>query len=130
MKSITAMKSFNLLSMNFIRLFNITKAKNQYILNMIDYFFRFIILTSLLSASIREMITLLRRTFLRFLRSAAIYLNIRTHFNNKIMKNYCKETKITMKFAPAAAHKSVSIIERLNKILQQAFKRIMFLTLK
>ena len=130
LKLITAMKSFNPLSINFIELFNIIKAKNQYVFNIVDYFFRFMISTSLSSASVREIIMLLRMTFSRFSRSAAIYLNIRTHFNNKVMKNYCEKAEIMMIFTPAARHKFMGIIERLSEILQQAFKRIMSLMLK
>ena len=41
------------------------------------------------------------------------------------MKDYCQETGITIVFAPAAAHKSVGMIERANETLQQAFKKTM-----
>ena len=130
LKPITATKPFDLLGMDFVGPFNITKAGNQYVLNIVDYFSGFMIPTSLPSASGRETITSLRRTFSRFPRPAATYLDIGTHFNNKAMKDYCEEAGITMIFAPAAAHKSVGMIERSNEILQQAFKRTMSPTLE
>ena len=47
-----------------------------------------------------------------------------THFTSQNLRKYFWKKNIAVLFAPSASHKLVGLIEKLNNILQQAFKKM------
>ena len=57
-------------------------------------------------------------------KSYVVYMDVSSHVTSQKLRIYFQKKDIAVVFAPSTSHKSVGMIENLNNILQQAFKKM------
>ncbi len=112
------------MKMDFIGPFERSAYGNTYIYNLVDYFSRHIYLHPTVGAGTNNVIL----SFDHYLRANpkpyAVYMDSGSHFTDLKLRTYFQKKDIAIVFASSASHKSVSLIEKSNNILQQAFKKM------
>ena len=121
---INVMQVFDLLGMDFIGPFKVSSAGSKFILNVVDYFSRYMIPTFTVSNGTDDVIQALSRIFQTFTTPGAFDLDRGSHFDNQKLRDLLSSRNVVVVYAPSSAHKSVGQIEKVNDILQKAFKRM------
>lgn len=121
---INVIQVFDFLGMDFIEPFKVSSAAFKFILNVVDYFSRYMIPTLTVNNRIDDVIQALSRTFQMFTTSGAFYVDRGSHFDNQKLQDFLSSRNVVVVYALSSLHKSVGQIEKANNILQKAFKRM------
>ena len=115
---------YELMGIDFIGPFNKSAYGNTYIYNLVDYFSRHIYRHPTSGAGTKHVITLFDHYFKANPKAYAVYIDLGSYFINQKLRTYFQKRDIAVVFAPSTSYKSVCMIEKSNKILKQAFKKM------
>ena len=110
--------------MDFIGPFERFAYGNTYIYNLVDYFLRHIYPHPTANTGTNNVILLFNHYLQVNPKPYAIHMDTGSHFTSQKLYSYFQKKDIAVIFASSASHKSVSLIEKSNDILQQAFKKM------
>ncbi len=115
--------SFQLIEMNFIDSLVIIRAEHTYILNVVCYFNRFMILFACRSANVKNFIWSLRLFISMYRTSHAIYCDREQHFDNEMLREHLRFYDIVIDYSSFDAFKSTDMIEMFNRLLEEILRK-------
>ena len=112
------------MGIDFISSFKKSAYSNIYIYNLVNYFLRHIYSHPTSRPGTNDVIILFDYYLQANPKFYAVYIDVSSYFTNQKLQTYFQKKDIAVVFALSTSHKSVDIIEKLNDILQQAFKKM------
>lgn len=109
--------------MNFINPLIIIKSKNKFLLNVMCYFSKFVIIFATKDANLESVIMCLKLFFLIYRTSFAFYCDKGQHFDNTELRDFLKIKKIAINYSPSESSKSIEMTEVFNKILKDVLRK-------
>ena len=121
---VISLRPFALLAMDHIGPFPESPRGNTYILNIIDYFSRFIVARAVPNLISELTVTILKEIFSEYPIPIAIYTDRGSSFRSQTTEQFMQRYGILFRYAPTACKRSIGMIERANGILQERLERI------
>ena len=109
---------FELFGMDFIGPLPRTTQGNQYILHVIDYFSRYSFTEASATNTVLDVVARLTRLFQEFTKPLAFYFDSGHHFDNDTLRSFLSKRGIRFKYGPSGSSKSMGLVERGNRILE------------
>ena len=110
--------SFQLIRINFVDSFERIALEIIYILVLICYISRFIILFAYKNINIEDIIWYLKLFFVIYRRSYIFYCDSSYYFFNKKLRKYLREKEIIINYRSFEALKNIKIIKVYNRLLE------------
>lgn len=98
---------FDFLGMDFIGPFKVSSAEFKFILNVVNYFCRYMIPTLTVSNKINDAIQTLSEIFQILTTPGAFYLDRGSHFDNQNLRDFLSSRNVVVVFALSSSHQSM-----------------------
>ena len=123
LQSVKVRWPFQLMDIDFIGPLSPTPHGNKYILNIVDYFSRFIIAFALPDPGTAGVIASFNEMICRYYTPEAVYFDRGTHFTSIEFGDFLTSKGIKATSSPSGSSKSTGMIERSNYLLEMVMGR-------
>ena len=121
--SIRIIFSFQLIKMNFVDPLERIALKITYILVLICYMSRFIILFAYKNINIEDIIWYLKLFFVMYRRSYIFYYDSNYYFFNKKLRKYLREEEVAIDYRSFEVFKSIKMMKICNRLLEDVLRK-------
>ena len=124
--SIRVKKSFQLIDFDFIESFSVIKRECCHVFHVMNYLFRFFIIFFTMTANVENVISVLKKKFILYIKLESIYCDRKQHFENFKIKFFFSELNISITFNFSKFHQNTDMIEIENRFLKNIFRKFRF----
>ena len=124
--SIRVKRSFQFIDFDFIESFSITKREFCHVFHVMNYLSRFFIIFFTTTANVENVISVLKKKIILYIKSENIYYDRKQHFENFKIKFFLSELNISITFSFSEFHQNINMIEIENRFLQNIFRKFRF----
>ena len=124
--SIRVKRSFQFINFDFIESLSVFKRKCCHVFHVMNYLFRFFIIFFTIIVNVEDVILILKKNFILYIKSKNIYCDRKQHFENFKIKFFFSELNISITFNFSEFHQNIDLIEIENRLLKNIFRKFKF----